>query len=465
MKFLFIYPTSRIYELNTNKFIKNRAHLPPLGLLYISKILENNGHFVEIIDCNAENITRNKIKNIIKNFDVIGLSTFTKKRDRDFSIKITKIIKEINSKKPIIIGGPHSTILPELAIREHNADICVIGQAESVINPIAEALEGKRKLSTIPGIIYKDGNKFIKTKPREIMKNIDGIPFPARHLVEKYDYGYMFDVKFARGKVTSIITSRGCPHNCKFCSLRAVFPKYQERSLKDIFAEIDEIIEQGYKIIAFNDDNFIVNKKRVEKIMDYIISKNADLKLWVYSARADSSDRELFEKMRDAGVEFIFLGIENGNQDVLDFYNKKLKLSEVHKTVKLCKEMGFFVMGNFLFGAPIEKREHFEKTIKFAKSLNIDIANFYVLNYPVGSQLRETAVNEGKIKKDELYVDACSEKGLCDFSKRELESYIKRAQRNFYFNPKFLVRGIYNLIKRQNFNLFKLGFRWLNSAY
>ena len=465
MKFLFIYPTSNLYELKTNKYIKNKAHLPPLGLLYISKILENNGHKIEIIDCNAEKLTTDKIKNKIKNFDVVGLSTFTKKRDRDFSIKIAKTIKEIDRNKTIIIGGPHATILPELAIKEHQADICVIGQAENVINMVAEALEGKRELSTIPGIIYKNGTKFKKTKKRDLIENLDDIPFPARHLVEKYDYGYMFDVKFARGKVTTIITSRGCPHHCKFCSLRAVFPKYQERSLKDIYAEIDEIIEQGYKIIAFNDDNFIVNKKRIEKLMDYIISKNADLKLWIYSARADSADRKLFEKMRDAGVEYIFLGIENGNQEILDYYNKKLDLSEVHKTVKLCKEMGFFVMGNFLFGAPIEKRKHFENTIKFAKSLNIDIANFYVLNYPIGSQIRKEAEKQGKIKKDEIYVDAGSENGLSDFSKNELESYTEKAQRNFYFNPKFLLRGIYYSLKRKNFNLLKLGFKWVNSSF
>jgi anaerobic magnesium-protoporphyrin IX monomethyl ester cyclase len=441
-----------------------RPHLPPLGILYISKILENNGHKVEVIDCNAESLSRKKIRRKLNNCDVVGLTTLTSIKDREFSINLTKTIKEIDNNIPLIVGGPHSTVLPKVSIKEHNADICVTGQAEPIMKRLADAIEGKRSFSTIPGLIYKSGKQYRKTKPGEIIKNLDDVPFPSRHLVEKYEYGYAFDVKFSKGKLTSFITSRGCPYHCTFCSLRSVFPDYKERSIKNVCEEIDELIDQGYKTIVFNDDNFIVNKKRTEKIMDYIISKDADLALWIYDARADSYDRKLFEKMKKAGVEMIYLGIESGNQDILDYYNKKLRLSEVYKTVKLCKEMGFFVMANFIFGAPIETKMHIEKTIKFARSLPIDLANFYILCYQIGSKIRETAVKEGKLKKDDIYAEACSEKGLSNFTQKELEEFVLRAQKTFFMNPRLWAREVFYSMIKQNFNNLKLGLRYIKNS-
>jgi anaerobic magnesium-protoporphyrin IX monomethyl ester cyclase len=441
--------------------ITTGAHLPPLGLLYLSKILQNNGHEVEVIDSNVEQIDKNKLNGKIKSYDAVGLSTFTQRKERENSILIAKTIKEIDPSVPLLIGGPHCTILPELAIIEHQADICVTGYGEPIIQMIANALDGKKKLNTIPGIFYKKNKKIMHTKPPIGIKNLDDIPFPARELVDKYDYGYMSRVKIARGKLTSVMASRGCPFNCKFCNLHATVPKYQTRSLKNVIEEVNEIIDRGYKTIVFNDDNFLVNKKRIEKLMDFIISKNTDIKIWIYDARADSADRQLYKKMRDAGVELIFFGIENGNQDVLDYYNKKLTISDIKKAVNLSKEMGFFVIANFILGSPIETEQHIQNTIKFAKSLPIDLANFYVLGYLYGAKIREEAIEAGKIQPDELFTMASSERGLCNFTSDELIEYTISAQKQFYFNPLLWYRIFTKIVHNGNFKYIRLGLNYL----
>ena len=146
--------------------------------------------------------------------------------ERQNSMMIANTIREYDPHIPIILGGPHCSLFPKRALDYHHADICLQGPGEFIINPIVEALEGKRKLSSIPGLYYKKGREIKKTKPTKYLENLDLIPFPARHLVDKYTYGKINGIKVTWGKVTSFITSRGCPYNCKFCGIHAYIPRY-----------------------------------------------------------------------------------------------------------------------------------------------------------------------------------------------------------------------------------------------
>ena len=240
MKILFIYPSSGTLEIASKKMLRTGANLPPLGILYLAKMLELNGHHVEIIDCTAEAISNDDIKKAVLSNDVVGLTIYSEQRELENSIKISKIIRDADLQIPIILGGPHCSLYPEKSLIQHQADICVTGPGELVITPIIEALEGKGKLSTIPGIYFKNNNKIIKTDPIKWINDLDLLPIPARHLVDKYKYGYMCGVKIAKGKLASISAARGCPHHCRFCGLHRHLPKYQERSVGNINKEIDE---------------------------------------------------------------------------------------------------------------------------------------------------------------------------------------------------------------------------------
>jgi radical SAM superfamily enzyme YgiQ (UPF0313 family) len=461
MKFLFIYPTIGKWDVSLRKSVASGAYLPPLGILYLAKVLENNGHAVDVVDFNAENVSEDKIKKKIKISDAVGITIYTEPIALNNSKILTNLVKESDPNIPVLIGGPHCSLYPEKAINNINADICVVGEGELIINKIAEAIEGKRKLSTIPSIYYREGDQIKKTKEAEQIGDLDSLSFPSRHLVDKYEYGYMTGVKLSKGKLTSFLASRGCPFRCKFCAMRCLLPKYQRRSIDNIVKELEEVIDAGYKTISFVDDNFLQKQDEAEKLMDFIIQKDEKLHLWIEEARVDSVNRKLYQKMRDAGVEVISFGIESGNQDVLDYYNKKITTDQIRKVVKLSKEMGFFVNASFILGAPIETKEHIENTINFAKSIPLDSVVFYNLSYGYGSPIWDDAVKDGKLKPDEYNILADSKRGLGLLTEEELNYYNMKAYKRYYYNPRLWAREFFFALSKRDFRFFKIGFKTL----
>ena len=463
MKFLFIYAPLQKLELGPNKniYIKKGGRAPPLGVLYLGKVLENNGYDVEVIDFQCEEMSDQRLENKIRSVDAVGMTIYSG-RSLETTTRLGKLIKDLDPNLPLVIGGPHLCFRSESVLMDHNADICVIREAEHTIKPLLEAIEGKRKLSSIPGIYYKENNEIKRNKPSELIQDLDSLPFPARHLVEKYDYGFVAGTRFSKGKTTSIVTSRGCAYGCRFCALHYVVPGFRKRSIENIKLEIDEIIDQGYKTLIFHDDNFLQNKKEAIQMMDYFIEKDADLQLWIEQARVDSADKELYKKMRKAGVDTIYFGIESGNQDVLDYYNKRITIPQIKKAVKLSKEMGFIVSGSFIFGAPIETKEHLDNTRKFVNSLKLDAAYFYPFNYLFGSPIWDEAVKEGKLKPDELCIVPDKRRSLGNFTDEWLIKYVDNAYKKFYFNPKFWARHFYRAFTKGDYRLLKLAFSLLS---
>jgi anaerobic magnesium-protoporphyrin IX monomethyl ester cyclase len=462
MKVLFIFPGPAGFEVAPKLFFSTGAFLPPLGLLYLAKMLELQGHSVKVIDCNTEEYNEDLLKNTVQSSDAVGMTIYSGPKNLEKSLFLAKKIRQFTPDIPFILGGPHCTIVPEKALIDHDANIAVFGEAEYIIVPLIDALEGKRSLSSVSGIIYREKNIFHRTKPNQQILDIDSLPFPSRHLVEKNIYGYIYGTKLIKGKVASLIGSRGCPHRCSFCQVSSFLPKYRTRSSQNIIKEIDEIVSAEYNAIAFVDENFIVDKKKVETIMDHIIHQRYDLTLWIMDARVDSADRTLYKKMRDAGVKIIFFGIESGNQEVLDFYNKKFTLAQVRDAVHLSKEMGFLVGGNFIIGAPIETKKHIQDTILFAKSLPLDTVIFNHFAYPWGAPVWHEAVRQGKIDPNEFLVLSDSKRGLAKFSAKEIDDLCMTAYRNFFFNPRYWYREIAYIISRRDFNFLNLGLQMLH---
>jgi len=255
-----------------------------------------------------------------------------------------------------------------------------------------------------------------------------------------------------------MITSRGCPYRCSFCS-RDLFigRKYRQRSAENVLQEIEYIVDQGYNGIIFVDDNFLLSKDRTMRIMDGIIDRNLDLNMIVEGARVDSADEKLYNKMWEAGVKLISFGIESGNPDVLSFYNKNITLDQIKKAVKLADSTGFFVSASFIIGAPFETKKHIENTIKFACSLPIDSPEFYILEYRVGSDLWKDVVEKKIIKRDDFFVKGCRENNLGIFTLDELKKMRKKAYVRFYLRPFYLLKEIIKLCKNDNFQVIRAG--------
>ena len=435
------------------------SYCPPLGLLYIASALKQNNHKVYLIDYTAERFNEEKLLQKIKKVDAIGITLVA--LTVNSTSKIIRIIKEKNPNVTVLIGGPHCTLVPQRALIDTGADYCVTGEGEEVIKKIAEKLEKGKKITNLPGVYYKSKNKVKTNKESELIEDLDRLSFPARELIEKYKYGFIQGFYLPTGKFTSIMTSRGCPFRCRFClSSKYSFKKYRIRSAENVIEEFQKISEK-YATVLISDDNFLADKKRVIKIMNMIKKEKMDLEMWIEGARIDSADKDLFKVMKSSGVKLIEFGIESGNDDVLEYYRKQINRSQVEKAVKLALDTGFFTIGNFIIGAPMEKEKHIQNTIDFSKKLGLDIAFFNILKYLKGSEIWDEAAEAGKIEQDEYIVISGSKEGLSNFDYSELQEWLTSAYKQFYMRPSYYITQIGRALKRDDFRLIKAGLSML----
>jgi len=442
------------YSLLRKEF-SMEAYLPPLGLLYIAKQLEQRNQTVLLVDFVAEPFSEEKLQKLLEKTDIVCVTITT--QIASSAKKLVTYIKKTSPDRMVIIGGPHCTLQRQQVLEEIPADIAVVGDGEETMNEILDVLDKKKTLAEVHGIYYRENGEVKAGLPAYEIENLDQIAFPSRHLVQHYSYGkrQIAGVTFfAKGKITSMVSTRGCPFNCRFCVSKSIFRHYRSRSTENVIQELEEIAEE-YDSVFIVDDNFLTEKKRAEHIMDSLIEKKLNLEIWIAGVRVTDADEQLFHKMKKAGVKSIEFGIESGNQDVLDYYNKKITLDQIRTAVTLSKKTGFLTIGNFIVGAPIETEKHIEDTICFAKKLNLDFAFFYPFQYMKGSALWEDAVKKGIIKENELFVMNNSRDGLGIFTIEEFRNKITEAYRRFYFSPRyFFSQLIRQLFVYHNFRIF-----------
>jgi radical SAM superfamily enzyme len=259
-------------------------------------------------------------------------------------------------------------------------------------------------------------------------------------------------------KNASIITSRGCPFNCRFCARSDYHRKFRQRSAENVIKEFEEISDE-YNSVIITDENFLSDVKRAHKIADNLIELDMNVEIMIQGTRVDTAEEGLYKKLKKAGVTFISFGIESGNQDVLDFYNKGITTKQIKKAVNLAHKIGFFTMGNFILGAPIENKEHIEKTIKLACSVPLDLAFFWPLCYFYGSNLWNEAVKKGKIDPPSgcySILPDVEKNGLSNFKYDDIQSFCKKGYRRFYFNFSYIPREVVKAIKNHDFRLLRL---------
>jgi len=433
---------------------------PPVGILYIASSLEQNGHSAEVIDLGCESVSKQDLEQKLRSVDAVGMSVYT--NNYKSVADTARVIKEIDSRIPLIIGGPHCTFLKERALYDiPDADISIDLEGELVILDLIKYLQGEKNLSDISGISYKTNGKIVIGKDPPIIKDLDSLPFPARHLVEKYDYGNFPWGYRPRKKFTSMLTSRGCPFRCSFCSKYANIVdgySYRQRSAENVVKEIHELNEK-YGSVKIVDENFLANAKRANKIFDSLLEIGTDIDILILGARVDSANKDLYKKMKKANVKFLSFGVESGSQPVLDFYNKKITKQQIQNAVRMSREMNFITVGSFIFGAPMENKEHIEETINFVCSLPFDNVIFRPLKYEVGSDLWNKAVENGKISKEEYAVPASSQRGLGYFTLDELNHFVNKATAHFYLRPQYLLGQVFRTFASLDVTRFKNLFR------
>jgi radical SAM superfamily enzyme YgiQ (UPF0313 family) len=371
---------------------------PNLGIAYVAAVLEKNGYRARILDTIAENLKNEEIREAIKKISapIIGVTAVTSEFPQ--AMKLFKIIKQINRKTITILGGPHATIMP-LSANSDLIDYLVIGEGEyTTLELVDYLIKKKGDLSKIKGIAYRKNSKLIINPPRDLIKNIDGLPFPAYHLLpmDKYKPYAIFDLGL---KFTSVITSRGCPFRCTYCTSSSVFGhKWRGMSPAKV-VELLKMLNQkfGIKHFYFQDDEFTINHKRTIEICDLIIKSKMKI-VWECLSRADHITEELISKMHGAGCRGIVYGIETGYQEGLEKIKKCITLDQVRNAVKLSKKYKIHTRGSFMMGFPWESKKEIKKTINFAKSLDLNIVYFQILTPYPGTEIYE------QMKKENLIV-------------------------------------------------------------
>lgn len=433
---------------------------PPLGLGYLGAITEQNGLSCEIIDANVLRLKMDDVLTMIeeKKPKIAGISVNL------FSYQIAlRLANEIKERLPdttVILGGPTPTSTPLQTMESCNADAVCIGEGEETFSEVLNRYKKRQYLfGGVDGIMYRAGKKIIQNNPRGFIEDIDKIPFPSYHLFPDLN---KYKSRAVKKPSAPLLTSRGCPFRCVFCS-KDVF-KYvcRLRSPENVLKEIDMLVNKyGVRQIDILDDNFTINKTRTEKILDELIKRNYGLYVNLQSGvRTEGIDKNIIDKMRKAKIFKIPFGVESGDPIILQRIRKQLSLDRVLECTKLAKEAGIKVYGFFMIGLPGDTPESMQKTIDFAIKMDPNIANFSITIPFPGTELYSMIKNEGKFL---VNIDNGIDAGfyanevfyeMGGMDKKMVLEYYKKAMRSFYFRPKKIFELLTGMRSRAEFQWF-----------
>lgn len=436
----------KVVLINPPQF--TRYPQPPMGLALIAAVLEKQGYQVAVCDANALGLRPEEVALLLTDANVAGLTAMTPTIGA--AISVARYLKKANPNLTIILGGAHATLLPEETLATApEIEVIVRGEGERTIIKLLRALENKQALGNIPGISYRKGGEVINNPP--ISKNVDlnSLPFLAYHLLPWQRYkphpphgrAYPF---------AAIITSRGCPYQCSYCSKPIFGSKFRAQAPERVVEEIAYYKERfGIKELAFYDDVFTLNQKRAYGIADEIIKAGVKIH-WTCETRVNLVDKELLRHIRQAGCYTIAYGIESASPDILSTLNKDITSEQVEEAVCMAQAVGLQTIGYFMLGSPGENPETINKTIQFAKKLKLDFAQFSITTPFPGTKLYELYL-DGK-KGDSIPWENFSYSRAdgqvtpvfesSQLRRSALDYWIREAYKRFYLRPSYLWQRI-----------------------
>jgi len=438
----------------------NRAQgEPSLGISYLASYLKKYSTIK--LDIKVMNYIPKDLSKIIQfSPDIVCIGALTK--DYKHAITFAKDIKK-NLRVPLIIGGHHISMAKE----SFNPifDLAIIGEGEQTLLEFVEYFtkNGLKKegLKDIKGLMYFKGKNKIITGNRELIEPLDRIPYPAREL---FNMEFMLNEKknvfgqsFGRG--TYMVTSRGCPFKCLFCSATAFWKKIRFHSPEYVVGEMNELIDKyKVKLIHIHDDLFAINKKRLRKIVELIKKNKINKKVgFGMFGRADVFDEEICKLLKEMNTIFIEFGIESGTQKILDFLKGgRIKIKQIEDAVALCKKYGIATGGTFIIGSPEETEEDMLQTLQFIKKLKLDKFAFYTLSPYPATPLWDYAVKEGILPKN-INWDTFEMKKIEQLTEEDITNNTGQILINKGISPKRFVE-IFNLFEKERSKQYD--YRW-----
>jgi len=376
---------------------------PPLGLLYIASSLRaRRPDDVRVIDAFCEGLsTEDLVSRVARERpDVFGIncSTHTFLAAIDALEGIHRVLPETT----LVMGGYHATFAAERILRAYPCvDYVIKGEAERSFPQLLDCIEEGRTPRDVEGISFLEDGRLV-SRPTAVMEDLDALPFPARDLVDHVRYGYAYrDIPLTFGRFTTICSSRGCPFQCTYCSC-ATFSlrRWRPRSPENVADEIETLQEQGYRSAVFVDDNFTLDRRRVEEICRLLQERKVRMRFYC-EGRVDRAPYELLRTMKRAGFDVIYFGVESVSDHVLAYYKKGIDAGKSRRAIADAKRAGMLVIASFIIGAPVESEEDIRRTIDFIEETRPHGAQVNILDCLVGTPIWEDLTRAGAIGPDD----------------------------------------------------------------
>lgn len=453
MRVLLIQPPVDLFDDD------EKQSMPPLGLAYIAAVLERAGHEVAILDCVVAAFQRLRrlpngrlrhgldgegIVKEVRGFKpcLVGVSSLFSAQSQA-AHHVCRLVKETDPAIVTVMGGAHPSAVPSEVLGDPHVDYVIRGEGEFAMLRLADALQEGRRIPDDPsGLAFREGDTIRVCPPGRALVDLDALPLPARRLLPMQHY---FRYRAPHGTVvrrhpcTNMITSRGCPARCCFCSIHTVWGRrFRWHSARRVVREIDVLVnDYGVREIQFEDDNLTLNKPRMREICRRIIERRFDL-LWTTpnGVATWSLDEELLALMRHAGCYHVAIAVESGSQETLDrLIRKPLDLRKVPPLVRAARGLGMGVSAFFVVGFPGETRADIEKTFGYAMNLGADHVHFFTATPYPGTDLFRQCVEMGLLKTPVDYTQLRVGRPMfntAEWSADELIEMTREAQARFY---------------------------------
>ena len=416
------------------------SHPPfiPLGLAYLGAVAEKAGHQVTVIDCQGERLNYDSFRQRIAGVpsDVIGVTSTTLLYNSAKTIMETA--REVHPNAVTMIGGSHVSFWDENALNETKAlDVIVRKEGENTFLELLQRIEAQKSYSDVLGTTVRTKDGIVRNQDRPFLHDLDSLPSPAYHLLPLDSYHRMGKTIFP------IVTSRGCVQWCDFCSTVRMFGRgYRVRSPKKVVDDMEALHNKyGESQFTFYDDAFTINRNHTLEMCADMKARGLDVE-WDCETRVDAVDKELLEKMQDAGCITIWFGVESGSEKILDKMHKKINREQVRAAFKMAQKAGMMTIASAVIGFPGETEETAWETINFINSLNPDDIGCYIATPYPGTPMYDEVVKNGWLRVTDFnkYDTATPTFETPDLSMDRLREIKYKAHQKFYLRPSYVFK-------------------------